>query len=51
MDKNKAFKISKILGLATAVGYAVYSKMKKKALQEEIIDITPEDGEVKDALK
>lgn len=42
MDKNTVFKVGKILGLATAVGVAVYSKMKKKAPQEEIIDIEPE---------
>lgn len=51
MDKSKVFKIGKLVGLATAVGYAVYSKVKKKTLQEEIIDITPEEGEVKDTLK
>lgn len=52
MDKKQVFKIGKFLGLATAVGYAVYSKMTKKALQEEIIDITPEEQETaQDALK
>lgn len=51
MDKNAVFKVGKILGLATAVGYAVYSKVKKKAPQEEIIDITPEQEENKDVSK
>lgn len=51
MDKNKLFKAGKILGLVTAVSYAVYSKVKKKELQEEVIDITPEDTENQETLK
>lgn len=51
MDKNKVFKIGKLVGLVTAVGYAVYSKVKKKDSQEEIIDITPEEIEIKDTQK
>lgn len=50
MDKNNIFKIGKLVGLATAVSLAVYSKVKKKALQEEIIDITPEK-EIEEAQK
>lgn len=51
MDKNKVFKIGKLVGLATAVGYAVYSKIKNKARNEEVIDITPEDVEIENTQK
>ena len=51
MDKNNIFKFGKLVGLATAVGLAVYSKVKKKAPQDEIIDITPEKEEIEEAKK
>lgn len=50
MDKNKVLKLGKIFGLAATLGYAVYAKVKKKAPQEEIIDITPEK-EIEEAQK
>lgn len=47
MDKNKTFKLSGLIGLAAAVGYTVYSKMKRSQ-QQEIIDISPENEEIEE---
>lgn len=48
MDKNKLFKISKLVGIAAVTGLAVYSKLKKKVVQEEVIDITPEQEQLEE---
>lgn len=49
MDKNKLFKVGKILGMLGAVGYAVYTNAKRREAQE-IIDISV-DKEEAPALK
>lgn len=44
MDKNKLFKIGKILGMLGAVGYVVYENVKRREAQE-IIDISVDKDE------
>lgn len=46
MDKHKIIKLGSLIGLAAAVGYRVFSVVKKeKEEQQEVIDITPEQTE------
>lgn len=49
MDKNKTFKLSGLIGLAAAVGYTMYTKIKQSK-QQEIIDISPENGEIQEEI-
>lgn len=48
MDKNKTFKLSGLIGLAAAIGYSMYSKVKKSRTEGEIIDISPENEEIEE---
>lgn len=48
MDKNKSFKLSGLIGLAAAIGYTMYSKVKRTRTEGEIIDISPEKEEIEE---
>lgn len=53
MDKNKFVKLGAV-GFITAVGYAVYTNVKRKLRPQEdseVIDITPEESDQKNSLE
>lgn len=51
MDKNKTFKLSGLIGLAAAIGYTMYSKVKRSRVEGEIIDISPENEEIEETTE